>query len=126
MSLALVSVVSFVSLPSLYELSTHTTLRAGAAAFGRFLEQAQNIARERDEELALHLQRQSYEVSTLSGLQLREHLDSSLEFLPPAMERNYHFYPSGVVSPQTFRLGNGRKVCEVVLSLRGRVHVLCP
>ena len=127
--MALLGVILLLSIPQQSEINTALHLRSEAELLKQTIERSVILARETESELKLQISSTEYTLSTIGSLKQLDYHElnpaTSLELhLPPPKE--IHFYQSGAVSPASVRIrSTGGGLCDIRLSLRGRVTLVC-
>lgn len=130
-ALSILGVVAVVGAARVTELAARHRLRQGIDELRGVLEEGVMGALQREETLALELGENGGMLQVATG----EEAGTTLRTvkLPRGVQidsagesgSTILFYPSGVASPATVTMRLGGRVCDVVLSLRGRVRTRC-
>ena len=127
--LALAAVLILLGVTSYAGLVGDQTLKFEARRLKAVLEQLAIDALQRETEIVIEFEERSYcakKRNERGGVLLRHQLKSPVQIEAAAKEaRLATLYPSGVSTPVTLILSDGKDFCRVVLSLRSRVSLRC-
>lgn len=127
--LVLASVLLLIGMTSYAGLSGDQALKFEARRLKAVLEQLTIDALQREIEIVIEFDEHSYcarKKSGSGGVLLRHELKRPVRVEAAAKETPLiTFFPSGVSTPATVILSDGKNRCRVVLSLRSRVNMRC-
>jgi|GEM_PF-3351782 len=131
-TLTLAAILAAFALPTTRHLLEYGRLKRETLHLCAAIETLTLAAQQKEKRLVLAFSQHDYHAYTKENPEhllikrtLRPPLALELGSNPAEPPLTLQFHPSGVVTPQSLNLTDGRRRCTVIVSLRGRVSCTC-
>jgi prepilin-type N-terminal cleavage/methylation domain-containing protein len=126
-ALGITAVVSTTATVHIRGIQRRSVLRAEATSIQMLLEESYFAALAYQHEVLVHLDRQRVYTLLYPGMMRASHTlrDTVSLVLAPGQNPTLQFYPSISATPATLTLQSHGLVCQIVISLRGRIRTTC-
>lgn len=118
-------VLAAISIPNSYLLTESMFISNAANHLARFLERASNLALRTGRDHAVVIERDTFQLVDKSAAPLSPPKPYRHSAVYEGNPKRIIFRGAASATPTSLRLRRGRSLCEVIVSLRGRVRTTC-